>query len=296
LTEVVTAASMMLILLFSVHFATPFAATTFGIKATRPTGVRVGDWIKYGDFIAMYESNDPDAAQAPADIVEHNNTDWIRNTVVDVTGTTVIFESLIRFKHNDTQAKSTENVDIESGDSSSESRAAFMFVGADLGEGDTIYTSDEFVDYKIAETISREYLPEARRKTHHFNSSASIDLSEDQILVLSVEYYWDKETGILCEHRGLGVLGGTYTTYWSKSYKIVGTNVSWVDQNDEPSDSTEGYPPVIFVVAAILAGVPTAFLVWKLKSRKPRRRRTGRLASAPGASLVFISRLRHKDK
>ncbi len=188
---------------------------------------------------------------------------------MDISGSLVTFESAIHFE-NGTEPESLEEVDIDTGISSSDIRATFMFISADLEEGDDLYSSEEFVDLEITETIFREYIEEKSRKTNHISSSDTLP----QGIVVSVDYYWDKETGILCEYSGMGtVIQENYLTSWSQSYKIIDTNIPWVEQEDKSSDTPGGYPPSIIGVVVIIVFVPVVFLLWRQTRRKSRRRR-----------------------
>jgi len=107
----------------------------------RIVGVRVGDWVKYGDFLATYESDDPSAQTPPADLVEHNNTEWVRSTVESISGTKITFQTVTHYK-NGTDMSSTLYVDINTGDG----EGAHMFISANLTALDNIYNSTEYDD------------------------------------------------------------------------------------------------------------------------------------------------------
>lgn len=265
--------ALTLLLSFLVVFGVSVAAFRANMKTTRTFGVKAGDWIKYGDFTASYSSNDPSATQEPSEIVEHKNIGWIRNTVENISGPVATFESLIHFENNDTETKSLEEVNIESGYSSDELRAAFMFVSAGLREGDSIYTSSEFEIYRINETISREYIRGVSRETNHLYGSTVMPIDEDQTLLLSVDYYWDKETGILCEYLGGGSLTTeNYITSWSQSYQIVDTEISWVGQNNTLPDMPRGYWLGVVAIGVIVVSVLLVLFLRRQRRGKRRKR------------------------
>ncbi len=240
--------------------------------------MKVGDRVRYGNFTAPYATNDPNATKEPVEIVEHNRIGWIENMVVVISSTTVRFESVSHFE-NGTKSYETEHVDIRTGDSSDDIRATFMFVAAGLGEGDSLYSSEEFSAYKINETISRKFIGEISRKTNHLNVAGGMTLpsedgEEERVLILSTDYYWDSETGILCEYLGSGsLLRGNYTTSWSMSYRIAETNIPWVEHtNGQDGALPQGYPLVIMVTVGIVVSVPVVFVLWRRKGGRRRRK------------------------
>lgn len=246
------------------------------IEEARTFGVEIGDWVEYSNFTAEYSSTDPTAKEDPPHIVEHRNIGWIRNTIVNFSDSMVLFESWLHFGYNQTDSKSTEKVDIETGFSTHELRAAFMFVSANLVEGDSIYEG-EFAMYTINKTVFREYLQGSSRETNHLSGSTVSYIDIDQVLVVSIDYYWDRETGILCEYLGSGALAkNEYTISWSQSFRVVGTNIEWTEQDDGPPDGQGGDSPVsIGVVVAVVAAasIPVAYLIWSRRDKKRRRRR-----------------------
>jgi hypothetical protein len=267
-----------IIVLVLAAFGAPLSGVAVRAETVRTAGVEVGDWVKYGSFTASYVTNDPNATEEPLEIKEHNRIDWIENTVADLSGTTVSLNSVTRFE-NETKSSEIQHVDISTGDSSSDLRATFMFVAADLGEGDSVYSSDEFSAYKINETISQKYLGGISRKTNHLNVAGGMpvpgDTGEDeQVLVVSTDYYWDSETGILCEYLGSGsLLKGDYTTSWSMAYQIAETNIPWVEHANGQNDALpQEYPPGIVVAVVILVFAPIVFVLWRRRGRRRSRK------------------------
>lgn len=261
-------------LLFLAFFGMSLDTVSASVKETRAFGVKIGDWVKYGSFVAEYDSTDPDASEVPPHIVEHNRIDWINNTVVNFNNSMVSFESLVHFKNNNTYAQSVEKVDIETGYNTHELRAAFMFVSGNLEEGDSIY-GGEYLAYKINETIFSNYLQGKSRKTNHLYGSTVTPLAEeDNFLTMSVDYYWDRETGILCEYLGGGTLvRGQYTTSLLQSFRIIDTNIEWVGQDDAVPDGWVGYSPVIVGVVVALVSVPVVYFLWRRKDKRRRKKR-----------------------
>jgi len=213
-------ASVLLLAAFGVRLTT--LATT--VLAESTVGVEVGDWTKY-NLMATLVSDDPNV-QLPPDLIEMNNTDWIKNVVVTISDTKITFERLIHYKDGN-ETKSVEYVNVATGESST--NGAFMFIPSNLGKDDLVHASSvEY--YSINETIHREYIG-ATRDINHLNVS-TISYDESSITVMTANYYWDKATGILCERPGMLVtFDGTYTTSFAISEKIVDTNI-WVGKPD----------------------------------------------------------------
>jgi len=265
-------------LLVLATFGRPLSGEVVRAETARTVGVKVGDRVKYSNFTAPYATNDPNATKEPIEIAEHNRISWIENTVVVISSTTVKFESVTHFE-NGTESDETEHVDIWTGDSSDDIRATFMFVAASLGEGDSLYSSEEFSAYKINETISRKFIGEVSRKTNHLNVAGGMTLpSEDgedeRVLIISTDYHWDSETGILCEYLGSGsLLRRNYTTSWSMSYRIAETNIPWLEHTNGQDDALpQEYPLVIMIAVGILVFVPVAFVFWRRRGRRQRRK------------------------
>lgn len=200
----------------------------------RIVGVEVGNWVKYGDFMSTWWSNDP-VAHPEAFLIETNETLWVKNTVLSISGTQINFQMVTRYK-NGTETTSVEIVDVYSGGGN----GTTLFVSAGLSAPDTIYAigSD-----KINETISREYIG-LYRQTNHLNASSveypdPYDLSD--FVSMYVDHYWDKATGVLCERLGtFAHYRDSYVSLSSITQKIIetdlwGPNVS--DKTDPVADA-----------------------------------------------------------
>jgi hypothetical protein len=102
----------------------------------------------------------------------------------------------------------------------------------------------------------------------------SEDGEDERVLIISTDYYWDSETGILCEYLGSGsLLRGNYTTSWSMSYRIAETSIPWVEHtNGEDGMLPQEYPLVIMIAVGILVLLPVAFVLWRRRGRRQRRK------------------------
>jgi len=219
---------MILVSLFLLLIAFEVRLTTRAtiILAESAIGVEVGDWIKY-DIMALLASDDPNI-ELPPDLIEINNTEWVKNAVINISDTKITFERVIHYKDGN-ETNSVEYVNVDTGESSS--NGSLMFIPSNLGKGDHVYASPT-EQYSINETICRAYLG-ATRDVNHLNVSMTY-YDESGFIVITANYYWDKATGILCERPGMLIaFDETYTMLFSFaiSEKIMDTNV-WVGKPD----------------------------------------------------------------
>ena len=196
---------------------------------TRTVGVNTGYWIKFADIDVTWSSNDPNASKVwyGMDLEMYNQTEWVRAEITQVSGTNVTIQSVEHFK-NGTDEVSGGWVDVETGEGVN---ATSMVIGANLNEGDPIYTAGDYSNWFINETITRVY-PGSTRETNHinityaFNYTIPPDIDVDYFY--SMNFYWDKATGIIVEDS-FEVINqtGEYLTAWSMDLKITESNV-WV--------------------------------------------------------------------
>lgn len=193
----------------------------------RKVGVKVGNWVKYGDFMSTWSSDDP-TAQPEAFLIETNETVWVKNTILSISGTQINFEVVTHYK-NGTETTTVDIVDVYSG----VGNGTTMFISVGLSAPDTIYAIGED---KINETIQRKYV-DLFRQTNHLNASRieypnPYDLSE--FVIISVDYYWDKATGGLCERLGtFAHFKPPYLSLSSITQKIVETDLWGAEVPDE---------------------------------------------------------------
>jgi hypothetical protein len=184
---------------------------------TRTVGVSKGDWFKY-NVNFNWTSTDP-SATIPISL---NETERTMIAIVGVSGKNVSGQLTTYYK-NGTEETVGGYVDIETGEGE---KMAMFVVSADLGENDTIYTSDGWSFAKINETIVRTY-PDRLRDTNHLNITAEFS-SEEVYQSMSLNYYWDKSTGILVELSEVEVIVTyDYVTISSLLSRITDSNI-WI--------------------------------------------------------------------
>jgi len=186
----------------------------------RIVGVTVGDWFKYGDITFSWSSNDPNAT-IPYGFEELSETEWMKMTVTDVSGTNITFQIIFHFK-NGTEKTYDNIVDIDTG----EGNVTMWAISANLNANDTIYSSFGYSTMKINETIVRTY-PDGVRDTNHLNNTAERSGAEFYEH-LSMNNYWDRSCGIIVEmsQEQTSQIEG-YTTIWSLLIRITESNF-WV--------------------------------------------------------------------
>ena len=196
---------IVLLTLVSVFLLSAMAVVSVAAQ-TRVPGVSAGDWFKYGDITFSWSSNDPNATWPPTGYEmewteEINETEWMRLSVEDVSGTNITFQATLYFK-NGTDIIRSGWIDIDTGDSSNDT-AETMDMGlcaipANLDANDTIYASGpSFTHMNITERIVRTY-PDGVRETNHLNMTYAYSQDEKDFFG-SANFYWDRSTGILVE-------------------------------------------------------------------------------------------------
>ena len=197
--------------LFKTEF-TPILA----LPEERTVGVEVGDWIKYGNITVLWNSTDP-YAELPSEVAAINNTQWFEVIVDAISYTNVTYVQTAHFT-NDTEQVRTEYIDIDTGVGS---HNELLLISASLGQGDSIFTSFPYVDWKINETTLLSYLGQ-NRETNHWNWTTSENIPEG-FEEENINYYWDKTTGVLCEAQIQ--LKNQTSHFLSISFEIFQTNL-----------------------------------------------------------------------
>jgi hypothetical protein len=198
---------------------------------TRTPGVKPGDTVTYGEFIALWASYVP-GATAPQNLIDVNNTSTVVNTIQSVIGTTVSFESHTVYR-NGTETTETKQVDVNTGIGSGN----ITFIATGLGTNDRIYSTNNVTDARLNSTGLRRYC-NLFRETSLLNTTQVFTQTS---IAIWVEYYWDKATGILAEQFwSYAELQGNLLTQGSIEYKMIDNSI-WTDVIDsEPPTANAG--------------------------------------------------------
>ncbi len=177
--------------------------------ATYTVGVKPGDWAEFGDISATWESTDPEA-KMPPQMEGGGPVGWSKAEVTDVTGTNVRLEITQRFRNGTEMKGQIEgNLGANVGD-----LGFFLYPGA-LGKGDSLPGGGP-----VNETIIRRYAG-AEREVNLLNYTTSLFGANT-----TSQIFFDKATGILCEHSVVVIAKHNgYITTSSSTMRITETNL-----------------------------------------------------------------------
>jgi hypothetical protein len=221
-------------------------------------GVKAGDWAKYGEISVkwvLFQSK-----PTPQSLVDWNSTEWVKIEVQSVSGTNINAVQTNHFKNG------TENTETHTWNMTDRTRflhspryAPDIFViEANLSNGDLI----NIESLTLTDTVSRKYAGRIR-EVNQMNTT----FGQGHEIIVTVNAYWDKTTGILCElnETRVGVGAAVLTT----TMKIIETNL-W-QRTPFWTESLFWVTVGVIIVAVTASGI----LIWQ-------RRKTLR---APNSSL-----------
>lgn len=217
-------------------------------------GVRIGQWARYS-ISAQWISEDPNAT-TPAFWETLMDTRWETVTIHQISGTNITILLATVFE-NETQAIDNYWGDIAAnrGDDEFELR----IISAGLRDGDNVRQSSMTINY----TTFKEYAGQNRE----VNYGGQTIRAEG---VTNYEFYWDRETGILCA----SIVTDTYSQegYLTQALlqrKIEETNL-WQPQPSSPQPWLQWAAPLAVVAVTIIV----LLSIELSRRKKPRRRRT----------------------
>jgi hypothetical protein len=180
--------------------------------SVRTSGVNAGDTATYGNANFSWYSSDP-SATPPAEWDNLNGTAWFRGTVDSVVGTNVTISSLAHY-NNGTEKTQDGWLDVDTGDGEN---MTFFLISANLNAGDSVYSGGTYSTWIINETIP------GTRQTNHLNITMD-ESFPPYTIYMSMNYYWDKATGILTKISIISNQTTTSTTDWSISFELTASN------------------------------------------------------------------------
>lgn len=183
-------------------------------QAATAVGVSQGNVFEY-DMVSHWSSLL--YSTVPAELVEMNQTQWIRATVTGVSGSVISTRVTTHYK-NGTEVSSDGSCDVETGESS----GGPPFIGANLGKGSLVNPSASEKWY-INETVARSYR-DGSREANHLNLQYSENSSDIGLFTRSYDYYFDKSTGVLVEYSSEVSYSGSTSVTQSR---VVSSSV-WV--------------------------------------------------------------------
>ena len=226
----------------------PIALLLAIVGATNATpvgtpGVSVGNTFTYGNVSLDWHSNDPSVTIA-RQWESLNGTAWFTETVENVVGTNVTINSMLHY-NNGTEIAQAGWINVDTGDFSNMTN--LFLISANLNEGDQVYTGSTYSNYTVNETIPMTY-PGGSRQTNHFNTTMEVSTPPYYYINYSMNMYWDRATGVLTKLYGtsnqITNYTTTYTTYWSFSVELTGSN-QWV------VPEFVGLPPTLLLLASL---------------------------------------------
>jgi hypothetical protein len=196
--------------------------TIVGSSAATPVrtpGVVAGDTFTYGNVNFSWYSDDP-TATPPSEWSGLNGTAYFLGTIENVVGTNVTSSSQVHLNNGTIQTQSGW-VDVDTGNGN----MTFLLISAGLNPGDPIYSNSTYSTWTINETIPETYSGVAR-DTNHLNVTMEESI-ESYYIYTSMNFYWDRATGVLTKLSITENETITYTTDWSVSFALTGSS-KWV--------------------------------------------------------------------
>lgn len=235
---------------------------------TSVVGVSQGDIFEY-DIVAQWNSAFTD--ETPAELIELNQTEWIRITVTEVSGTAITTHVTTHYR-NGTETNSDSTCDIDTGDLSGEGPP---FIGANLGRNDLVNPAASEPWY-INETVTRNYKNGPRETNHLRLEDTEVSETVGEFTQI-FDYYFDKNTGALVEYTSEFFYSGLESVTRSK---LISSNVWLVDEDnglqptDSPTDSPNDAPNdpsttvyVAVAAVAIILAIVAALIILKRRNK-----------------------------
>jgi hypothetical protein len=146
-------------------------------------GVKVGDWIKYGQFKVTWSGNGTE----PSYVTDEKKVDWVRFDVENVSGTAVTLNATAHY-NNGTQTSQSASADVASGQGMTGIR---VLIASNLKAGDPI------VDQANSPTINQTTSGAYAGATRNVNLLDTTSVYGSQ--TTTVRIYWDQGTGAMVE-------------------------------------------------------------------------------------------------
>ena len=214
----------------------------------RTAGVSEGDWFKYNlsmDFDSLLNMTSEEFPFADFLIGE-----TVTLTIQNVSGTNVTGVFIIEYE-NGTEYSQSGSVDLTTGEGDLRS----WLIAADLNAGDPLYNSEP--DEMINETSVQTYFWGAR-ETNHLIYSYNFT-SEEDYSYLSVDMFWDKETGVVTKL--------SFEADASVNGTIIDASAEWlITDSSIIEDVPEFTPFTLFLTVGIII---ISISILKYKKQKP---------------------------
>jgi hypothetical protein len=213
-------------------------------------GVKVGDWVKYGQITVTWTGNGTE----PSYVIETKKVDWVRIDVLSVVGTTASLNQTVHF-NNDTQTFQRLDTDVQS----SNSIGTSYIVASNLTAGDPL--SPQTPGTTINQTLTGLYAG-ANRKVNIIDYKANLTAGR---VNYQFEYriHWDQSTGVMVELYTNATDLTNSDGYQEISFKVTETNLWSTSALDIIQNN------LIYIIAGIAVIIVIAAATIALRRRKP---------------------------
>jgi hypothetical protein len=241
-------------------------------------GVEVGKWAKYSiDFKYVWDS---DTEPEPQYLLETQKVEWNNVTVIEVVDSNVTITVVTHFI-NYTEITSIYQGNIING----VGNLSFKIIAAGIQQGQPIVINPDVTDIPlINKTEWRNYAGASREVNFLYEEFGDVAGGVFYGNGTTYHYYWDKETGFLCE---LGMVVNEVTS----SHKMKSwLKVIMVETNLWEAEKSN-------ILGWLWLGIIIVFLVvslWFLRSRKKKPRRV--LRSSRHISRIYFWRKERSDQ
>jgi hypothetical protein len=210
-------------------------------------GVKVGDWIKYGQYTVTWSGKGTE----PAYIMDEKKVDWARMDVENISGTTVTLNATVHF-NNGTQTSQSISADIAGGAGMTGIR---VLIASNLKAGDPILNSAS--SPVINQTITGRYAS-ANRSVNLLNATSTYDNQ-----TTTVKIYWDQSTGFMVEMYNKMPDYSNPGAYIESSLEATETNMWNADFIGTLSNN------IVYIIASIIIIILVITAAIVLRRKKP---------------------------
>ena len=245
------------VLLFTILSQTLAQASS---SETFKAGVSPGDTFLYA-FNVFWKPQNPDQAPPP-NVMELNNTEWVKITVHETTGPIVTMNMTTHFK-NETETNAQIWVNLLNG----EGNGFGYIIAPNLKSNQLAYHMgmDSGYSFLLKEELVKNYTFGERTVLHALVNNTS----SDEYVLISHDMYFDKETGVMLEWHITQVPKHAPEANISLVWKIIEFYVtSEGTSTDQNPSSIQGI--LTLATVATIALLAIAILAYKRKKRKRR--------------------------
>jgi len=233
-------------------------ASTLVRAADYEVGVKVGDWVKYGQVTTVWSENGTE----PSYIRDQKKIDWARVDIVSVQGTSVSLNITVHLG-NGTQMLSSRDLDVSTNELTLMDN--IYIIASNLGVGDPINNqSYSITTPTINQTLTRQYAGADRA----VNFVDYITLYQNSLY--ESEFYFDRTTGILLESHLKSSDPNNSSSYVEYSLKATETNI-W-----SPFGTT-----ILIIIAGTILFLVALIAIVLLRRRKLQHSRSSDRLTSP---------------